>query len=291
MITYKIEYHNHTIYDGMVNDAIYEFNIMPKTGNTQTVRNYEIDHTLRNEATIFKNKYKCDAIRIRTAKPFSELEFHFEAFVDKREENPFAFKSQNPDEEWLHLHSDLFQINHVQFIKCTKITTLSKDENKNFPAYIKGDSLFTYIQNLTSEIYRNTEYMVHKRDVNDTAAETLSLKKGGSQDIAHLLIAILRSNQIPARLASGYLDQSANFQGSGYIHSWVEAYIPGIGWKGFDPSHNLVADNHYIKVSNGTDYKECKSLKGILSTSGNYKQKSSEYNVKVYQIRQDEQDS
>lgn len=58
-------------------------------------------------------------------------------------------------------------------------------------------------------------------------------------EYSDLLIAMLRSQGIPARMPVGYgytgnLKQSAAVADS--LHSWVEAYVPGIGWMTLDPT-------------------------------------------------------
>lgn len=58
-------------------------------------------------------------------------------------------------------------------------------------------------------------------------------------EYADLMIAMLRSQGIPARMVVGYayagsIKTSAAVADS--LHSWVEAYVPGIGWMTVDPT-------------------------------------------------------
>jgi transglutaminase-like putative cysteine protease len=115
------------------------------------------------------------------------------------------------------------------------------------------------------------EYSPESTDVNTPIDEVLRLKKGVCQDFAHLFISVCRSNKIPARYVSGYLNQGADFTGSSQLHAWVEALIPELGWIGFDATNNLVADHHYIKIAHGTDYRDCSPIIGVLETTGTQK--------------------
>ncbi len=58
-------------------------------------------------------------------------------------------------------------------------------------------------------------------------------------EYSDLLIAMLRSQGIPARMPVGY-GYSGNLKTSDSVtdslHSWVEAYVPGIGWMTLDPT-------------------------------------------------------
>ncbi len=60
-------------------------------------------------------------------------------------------------------------------------------------------------------------------------------------EYSDLLIALLRSQGIPARMPVGYaysgnLKKSAAVDDS--LHSWVEVYMPGVGWVNVDPTWN-----------------------------------------------------
>lgn len=71
----------------------------------------------------------------------------------------------------------------------------------------------------------------------------LSLKKGACRDLAVLFIDACRSVGMPARFVSGY--QEADGIDERHLHAWPEVYLPGAGWRGFDPTMNLaVADRH-----------------------------------------------
>lgn len=67
-------------------------------------------------------------------------------------------------------------------------------------------------------------------------------RSGHCEYFASAMVLMLRSQGIPARLATGFLGGEYNpFEGytivrDGNAHAWVEAYLPGTGWKVFDPT-------------------------------------------------------
>jgi transglutaminase-like putative cysteine protease len=54
-------------------------------------------------------------------------------------------------------------------------------------------------------------------------------------------------------------------------HAWVESFLPGIGWAGFDPTHNRRVSSRYIKVAVGRDYADVRPLAGTYRGDSNAK--------------------
>ncbi len=56
-------------------------------------------------------------------------------------------------------------------------------------------------------------------------------------------------------------------------HAWVSAYVPGIGWRDFDPTNDVVPGARHLTTARGRDYSDVPPLKGILFSSGQQKLK------------------
>jgi transglutaminase-like putative cysteine protease len=69
-----------------------------------------------------------------------------------------------------------------------------------------------------------------------TPLETLRAGSGSCRDVATLMMDAARVLGIAARFASGYLHAAASIAGHAATHAWTEAYLPGLGWRGFDPT-------------------------------------------------------
>jgi transglutaminase-like putative cysteine protease len=53
-------------------------------------------------------------------------------------------------------------------------------------------------------------------------------------------------------------------RGAGASHAWVEVYTPTHGWRGFDPTNNLLASTHHVKMGIGRDYNDVPPTRGTF---------------------------
>jgi len=72
----------------------------------------------------------------------------------------------------------------------------------------------------------------------------LARGEGACRDLAVCALSACRFVGIPARFVSGYQEGDPERE-DGDLHAWIEAWVPGGGWRGYDPTHGLaVADRH-----------------------------------------------
>ena len=100
-----------------------------------------------------------------------------------------------------------------------------------------------------------------------TAEEALAHGAGVCQDHAHAFIACARVLGIPARYVSGYLFTEGQTRHAA-SHGWAEAWVPDIGWVGFDISNGISPDDRYVRVATGLDYAEAAPVRGLRYGGG-----------------------
>jgi transglutaminase-like putative cysteine protease len=112
----------------------------------------------------------------------------------------------------------------------------------------KGDT-FQFITTLTQQIPREISYQPRKEGKPMNPLEVLQEKVGSCRDVTLLFMEVCRSVGLASRYVSGY--SGGNHESAqGDLHAWAEVYLPGGGWRGFDPSMGLaVADNHVALAS------------------------------------------
>ncbi len=95
-----------------------------------------------------------------------------------------------------------------------------------------------------SNAIRQFTYAVREEGAPYPPEQTLTEQRGSCRDYTTLFMAACRSLGLAARFVSGYLFGSA--QQEHQLHAWAEVYLPGAGWRGFDPTENTVVVNNHI---------------------------------------------
>ena len=81
------------------------------------------------------------------------------------------------------------------------------------------------------------------------AAVTLSSGTGSCRDFAFLFMEAARRMGLASRFVSGYLHTQPPPADFGSTHAWAEVYLPGGGWKGFDPTSGEIVGKNHIAVA------------------------------------------
>lgn len=124
----------------------------------------------------------------------------------------------------------------------------------------------TFLRRLNKEIAERFEYVPLSTQVDSSIDDALEKKQGVCQDFAHIMVGLARLAGIPARYISGYLFHRQDCGDRSAVdasHAWVEAFLPGLGWIGFDPTNNLMTSDRHIVTSIGRDYGDVTPTRGV----------------------------
>jgi transglutaminase-like putative cysteine protease len=109
-------------------------------------------------------------------------------------------------------------------------------------------STLSFLVALSREIFQGCRQITRHSGPPWPSDRTLSWREGSCRDLAVLFCDCCRAMGIAARFVSGYECASASRQDS-YMHAWAEVYLPGIGWRGYDPSRGLAVSNGQHRCS------------------------------------------
>lgn len=114
-----------------------------------------------------------------------------------------------------------------------------------------GEPIQTYslLQRLAGSIHQTMKYQRREEPGVQAPARTLANGSGSCRDFATLFMTAARCLGLASRFVSGYLYIPQPTDDYGATHAWAEVYLPGAGWKGFDPTIGKIVGADHIAVA------------------------------------------
>lgn len=110
---------------------------------------------------------------------------------------------------------------------------------------------YSRVQAIRDWVNQRIAFMSNSSDANTSATDTLISQAGVCRDFAHLMIALCRAVNIPARFTTGIDFGADPALGPTDFHAYVEAYI-GNRWYMFDPSGTAIPMG-FVRFGTGRD--------------------------------------
>jgi transglutaminase-like putative cysteine protease len=157
---------------------------------------------------------------------------------------------------------------HLQLLELATAETIkAQAEIEEIAAHIseRSRSVAAAVEYCGEYIFKHFKYIKGITNIETTVDEVLQHRAGVCQDFAHLMLNILRILHVPSRYVSGYICPNKNgMRGEGATHAWIEAWIPGYGWAGIDPTNNVWVTNNHVKLAVGRHFNDCTPVKGAF---------------------------
>jgi hypothetical protein len=206
---------------------------------------------------------------------FSLMDPHTELVLESK----LLIRTTLPTQLQINFHTNFElleqeKLQNLQLWEFSKAESISRQQElESICTELKSyhHSVALTVEKSSEYVYKNYKYTKGITTIETTVDEILEHKSGVCQDFAHLLLQLLRSMNIPSRYVSGYICPNKNgMRGEGATHAWVEAWIPGYGWAGIDPTNNIWTTNNHIKLAVGRHFTDCTPIKGTFK--GNSRQ-------------------
>ena len=121
-----------------------------------------------------------------------------------------------------------------------------------------------FLQQLVEIIQDRVKYTQRHIGPAWPAGRTLKERVGSCRDLAMLMVEACRCVGLPARFVSGYhlVEPKPEIYD---LHAWAEVYLPGAGWRGFDPSGSGIIDDRYIPLATSSKPELTAAVTGSFS--------------------------
>ena len=131
-----------------------------------------------------------------------------------------------------------------------------------------GDDTPALLHTMTERLNREIVFDPDPTHTATTAAEAFAMRRGVCQDLSHVFISAARSLDIPARYVGGYFHRADGVVQQEAGHAWAEAFVPDIGWVGFDPANGISPTDQHVRVAVGLDYLGASPVRGARKGGG-----------------------
>jgi len=264
-VTHRTSY----TYSALVTDSFNELRIHPISDDPQRVLVFELAVRPEVKFRVYRDFY------LNYVHYFEIHEAHAQLVIEGRSvvetQNPFAMAGPLGGVPFSLLAGCASKEDCWDFLGASKYVALNPELWRlAVDLRAEGDDVFAAAAAIMRWIFREFTYATDATTVKTHMLDALRLKRGVCQDFAHVMLGLCRSLGIPTRYVSGYLFDGGNhaIRGDHASHAWCEIYLPNLGWFGFDPTNNQLADDRYIKVAVGRDYDDVAPLKGGITGGG-----------------------
>jgi transglutaminase-like putative cysteine protease len=265
---YSIRHITRFRYSKPVRESVMELRMQPRSEGPQALRSFQIASNPRAQLYAYTDHLGNAVYHFNVLREHMELRIETQSLVEMaqwRDSSPAA------DElEWDRYNSYNLGADQFDLLEESKFSRMSQRLSEFLQARElarpKGEALGA-LKHLNHTIFQAFDYQTGVTDASSPIDDALGAGVGVCQDFAHIMIAVARSWGVPARYVSGYLHHGKSVQDRSHddaTHAWVEAYLPSMGWIGFDPTNDIMAGERHVRVAVGRDYADVPPTRGTF---------------------------
>jgi transglutaminase-like putative cysteine protease len=156
------------------------------------------------------------------------------------------------------------------FLRMTPLTTASEEMISLSRQLFEeaGSNTLDFLHALLMQVGDHLTFDTASTNVATSADEAFKLKRGVCQDFAHIFAACARAAGVPTRFVSGHFFRTDGKPPKDGGHAWTEAFVPKLGWVGFDPANCICTTDAHARVAVGLDYLGAAPVRGTFYGGG-----------------------
>jgi transglutaminase-like putative cysteine protease len=268
----RISHRTRFAYDQPARDSHNELRLQPLEDAGQRCLAFELKIDQPAAVISYRDFFGNHAHSVSVSVPHRELTIVAQSLVE-RPETPARLSPEMMFRNFLAEDEDHIR-DFCEFLNPSRYIPFSKRLRKLFwmarPA--ETEDVAVYVARIVAWVRDQFDYQKARTHVHSSLDDILKSGGGVCQDFAHLTIGLLRLAGVPARYVSGYLAPAVSSTGNELLgeqasHAWLEAWLPHVGWTGFDPTHRYRTDERHVRVAVGRDYADVPPLKGMYRSN------------------------
>lgn len=276
---YAISHTTSFEYETPVSESVMELRMRPASGGVQHCLQFEVDVQPKARVLAYTDFNANWVHHFDIPRRHTQLMVVARASVQVDE--PPALPDRLPGDAWLEIDAWASRGDEWHFRQPSHFaewTPALLDFAASIePADRRRSDPLTAARAVMAAIHSGFTYAPDSTHVDSPIDDALAARQGVCQDFSHVMIAALRRMGLPARYVSGYVAPSKTADGADpsaiATHAWVEVRLPGLGWVGMDPTHNIPAGLRHVRVGIGRDYADVPPTRGVFK--GNTKSRLS----------------
>lgn len=250
-------------YDRPVKESVNEIRLYPFADNAQETLHHQLHITTQPDIFMVQDYWGNRSGMFNLMASHKELVIESKLIVRTLGQPDISLDKQAGIETLKHAIAD-----NLSLLELSKVNEMELREQiaamvNEF--YTEGMPVAAIVEKCGDYVFNHFKYIKGITTIETTVEEILEHRSGVCQDFAHVMLEMLRSLGIPSRYVSGYICPNKNgMRGEGATHAWIEAWIPGNGWVGNDPTNNVWVTNHHVKLAVGRNFNDCSPIKGTF---------------------------
>lgn len=257
-IIHQTEYHYHQPVTFGPHRAL----MRPREDHDQRIVGGRFELEPAAEVRWLRDIYDNSAAVITFTQPSAKLRVFSEVDVDLRDEEPVECLIEPAASSFPFQYARDEQVELVPY----RLPSYPHDgpalQQWLLDLYRPGQLIGTYelLNRLNTRIHQSLRYSARESAGVQLPCETLAKGVGTCRDYAVLMMEAARAWGFGARFVSGYIQMAEGQHGA--THAWTEIYLPGAGWRGFDPTNNKRAGNEHISTAVAREQEKAMPLSG-----------------------------
>ncbi len=280
---YSIRHITEFVYSATISESVMGVRMQPRTEATQRCLSFRLEVNPRARVMTYRDYLENHVHHFDIPQRHRQLILTAEALVEMKPHptTPDAL----PPEAWAHIDQDVTKSDFWEALTSSHFARTSErliDFSTRLGFAQRRDDPLSLLKEMNTAIYNAFEYVPQSTGVDSPIDHALSTLRGVCQDYSHVMITMARWLGIPCRYVSGYLfhrEDTSDQSAEDATHAWVEAYLPGLEWVGFDPTNNMLTGERHIRVAIGRDYADVPPTRGVFKGVA---QTQLQVGVKVY---------